>query len=102
MGRRLELQKRLEDVLGSRNVYYQPPEEIKMQYPAIVYHPAQHFQAYSNDRTYTFVKQYTITYIYRDADTGFIEDLIYAFPMIRHDRHFVVDNLYHDVFSLYF
>ena len=37
MGSRLELQSKLEELLGSRNVYYQPPESLKMKYPAIRY-----------------------------------------------------------------
>ena len=35
--RRLELHEILCTILGSRNVYFQPPESIKMNYPAIVY-----------------------------------------------------------------
>ena len=34
---RLEIQSMLENTLGSRNVYYQPPSSIKINYPAIVY-----------------------------------------------------------------
>lgn len=37
MANRLDLQALLEDLLGSRNVYYQPPESVKMNYPTIVY-----------------------------------------------------------------
>ena len=37
MGTRIELQSKLEELLGSRQVYYQPPETVKMEYPAIVY-----------------------------------------------------------------
>ena len=34
MASRLELQSKFEELLGSRNVYYQPPESIKMSYTA--------------------------------------------------------------------
>ena len=37
MADRLDLQGLLEELLESRNVYYKPPESIKMQYPAIRY-----------------------------------------------------------------
>jgi len=33
MGTRLELQNLLENILGSRNVYFQPPENLKLNYP---------------------------------------------------------------------
>lgn len=34
---RIDLQYLLENILGSRHVYFQPPETVKMNYPAIVY-----------------------------------------------------------------
>lgn len=37
MGTRLELQSKLVELLGSKHVYYQPPESVKIEYPAIVY-----------------------------------------------------------------
>ena len=37
MGSRIDLQSKLEDILGSRNVYFQPPENLKIKYPAIIY-----------------------------------------------------------------
>ena len=37
MASRLALQTKLEELLGSRHVYYQPPESLKMEYPAIRY-----------------------------------------------------------------
>ena len=37
MASRVDLQAKLEEILGSRNVYYKAPENIKMSYPAIIY-----------------------------------------------------------------
>ena len=37
MSSRTDLQKKLEEILGSRNVYFQPPTNTMIQYPAIVY-----------------------------------------------------------------
>ena len=37
MKNRLDLHKIFQDILGSKNVYFQPPESIKMKYPAIKY-----------------------------------------------------------------
>ena len=37
MASRLDLQSKLEKLLGNKNVYYQPPESLKMEYPAIRY-----------------------------------------------------------------
>ena len=35
MNRRIEFQKVLEDILGSKEVYFQKPTNISMKYPAI-------------------------------------------------------------------
>ena len=37
MNRRYELQAVLEGILGSGNVYFQPPENLKVRYDCIVY-----------------------------------------------------------------
>ena len=37
MASRLSLQTMLEEILGSRNVYYNPPASVRMEYDAIVY-----------------------------------------------------------------
>jgi len=37
MASRLTLHKTFEDILGSTNVYFQPPPTYKMRYPAIRY-----------------------------------------------------------------
>ena len=49
MAGRLELQSKLEELLGTRNVYYQPPESIKIGYPAIVYFKNNIVNRYAND-----------------------------------------------------
>ena len=38
MPNRMKLQEIFRNIIGSNQVYYQAPESIKMQYPAIVYH----------------------------------------------------------------
>ena len=37
MATREQLQTKLEELLKSRNVYYQPPATVRISYPAIVY-----------------------------------------------------------------
>lgn len=101
MASRLELQSLLEGLLGSRNVYYQPPESIKMQYPAIVYSKANIRTRHADDRKYLRNLSYEIIVIDRDADNPVI-DKILELPMSSFDRTYKSDNLYHDVLTLYF
>ena len=37
MTRRNELHEKFCDLLGSRNVYFQPPESVRLVYPCIIY-----------------------------------------------------------------
>lgn len=101
MATRLELQSKLEELLGSRNVYYQPPESIKLDYPAIVYHKNRVDVKHANDHAYTFRNSYTITVVDRKPDNPVIEKLL-QLPYCSYDTNFVSDNLEHDVLTLYY
>lgn len=99
MGNRLDLQTTLEGILGSRNVYFQPPASIKMKYPAIVYARKTVAVRRANDTIYSQLPEYELTLIDPDPDSEFIDKLL-QLPYCRFDRHFTSDNLNHDVFSI--
>lgn len=101
MASRLELQTMLEDILGSRNVYFQPPASIKMQYPAIVYSRSNIDNTNADDAMYTQNRSYEVTVIDANPDSSIV-DRLSRVPKCRFDRHFSSDNLNHDVFTLYF
>ena len=101
MANRLDLQKELETFLASRHVYYDPPESVKMEYPAIRYTKSDIATKFANDKAYINKKQYTITVIDRTPDNPVI-DRILKLPMCTWDRHYTADNLHHDVITLYY
>lgn len=101
MASRLELQTKLEELLGSRNVYFQPPESIKLKYPAIVYSRENIENDHANDGVYMQSLRYSITVIDANPDSE-IPLKISKLPLCRPDRHFKSDNLNHYVFTLYF
>lgn len=99
MGSRLDLQKKLEDILGSRQVYFQQPTNMK--YPAIVYELKTIDNDFANDTVYASRKGYNITLIDANPDSPFV-DILNSLPTSKHDRHFKNENLNHYVFTLYF
>ena len=101
MASRLELQTKLEELLGSRNVYYQPPESIVMKYPAIIYNKIKPDTKHANDKVYIKTNCYEIIVISRKPDNPVIS-MIENLPMCEWDRHYKADNLNHDVLTLYF
>lgn len=100
MADRLELHSVLQELLGSSNVYYQPPESIKMQYDAIRYSKKTIDSKYANDRKYSMIDCYEIIVISRLPDNPVIKKLL-SLPYCSYDRHYVADNLHHDVFTIY-
>jgi hypothetical protein len=101
MANRLDLQALLEDLLGSQNVYYQPPESVKMNYPAIVYALKDIENTFADNGVYLSNHKYLVTVIDKNPDSSFI-DIVAKLPTCQFVRHYKSDNLNHYVFTLYF
>lgn len=98
--RRVKVSQMLHSVLGSNNVYFDPPESVKMKYPAIVYTRAKIDTVNADNRKYIGYDRYEVTFIRKDADSDIV-DAILEFPYCEHVREFKASDLYHDVFTLY-
>ena len=101
MGRRSELQTRFETILGSRNVYFQPPPSLKMVYPCIVYSLDDIDVRRADDEAYKITKAYQVTVIDHDPDST-IPDEIIRLPKCAFVRAYRADNLNHWDFKLYY
>ncbi len=101
MSNRTELQTLLENLLGSRNVYFQPPESIKLAYPCIVYKLDKADSTFANDKPYSNSKRYSVTLIDKNPDNVFVDKLL-KLPMCSFDRTFSADNLNHYNFNIYY
>jgi len=101
MASRLKLQSKLEELLGSENVYYQPPESKKMEYPAIKYSKSNIRSTFANDAAYSSSCSYEIIVIDPKPDNPVI-DKILNLPYSNFNRHYKASNLNHDVIILYF
>ena len=101
MADRLDLQGLLEELLESRNVYYQPPESVKMQYPAIRYSKKNIQSVYANNSKYLMRDCYELIVISRKPDDPVIKKLL-ALPYCSYDRQYIADNLYHDTLTIYY
>lgn len=99
MGQRLQLQELLESI--TPNVYFQPPANVQMEYPCIVYARDTVNTLFAGNAPYRRTKRYQVTVIDRDPDSK-IPDEVAALPMCSFDRAFAASNLNHDVFRLFF
>lgn len=100
MKTRLDLQELLEELLGYKHVYYQPPESLKMEYPAIVYSKDDIETDYGDNLNYINHVRYEIIVIDKLPDNKVI-DKILQLPMSSFNRHYSSNNFNHDVLILY-
>ena len=98
---RLDLHEKLVEILGSRNVYFQPPSSLRLTYPCIVYKLQDIDEKFANDKLYIRKKRYIITIIDTNPDS-LIPDKIAQLPRTTFDRYYPADNLNHYVYLTYF
>lgn len=99
---RLELQSALQLCAGSQNkVYFQPPVNVQMTYPCIVYNYANDVTKWADDGRYFGRKKYDVTVIDRNPESVIPEN-VKKLPYCEIDRTYVTDNLYHFAFTIYF
>lgn len=102
MANRLQLQKDLVNLLGSKNVYYDPPETIKLQYPCFIYQSDIPYDVKANNRSYMYVKRYSITYVDTNPDNDMTVRLLTTFGHISAGNPYTSDGLHHYPFDIYY
>lgn len=101
MGSRQDLHTILLGILGSNNVYFQPPESIRLNYPCIIYHRRKIVSRHADNKPYLHRKAYGIILIESDPDSA-LPNQIADLETAQHEQFFTKDNLNHNIFSLYF
>lgn len=102
MASRLDLHEELCVLLGSRNVYFQPPESVKMKYDAIRYQLSGKNLRRANDKIYNSRNEYDGVVITIDPDTTIPDAILEHFEMCSFGRPYTADNLNHYPFTLYY
>lgn len=96
-----ELQAAFEELLGSRNVYYNPPESVKMSYDAIVFSRSNINNTFASDSVYVQLPPtFEVMVITRDPDAPIIEK-VSKLPHCRFTTSYVAGNLYHNRFTIH-
>lgn len=100
MATRLELQAKFEEILGSENVYFQPP--ARMSYPCIKYSLSGIATKRANNAIYNSINRYEVIVIDYDPDSTIHTKILDSFRMCSFDRSYKANNLNHFVLTLYF
>lgn len=97
---RLALDSVLRGIIGN-NLYFQPPENIKMGYPCIRYELMDINAQYADNHAYKYKKAYEVTIIDPNPDSPY-PDRVMVLPFCSFQRFYIADNLNHFVFKLYY
>ena len=98
MAPRLELQSLLETI--TEHVYFQPPTNVRLQYPCIKYSRDSDTSVFANNGNYHHTNRYMVTVIDRDPDSA-LPEAVRTLPMCTFDRFYTADDLNHDVFNIF-
>ncbi len=99
MAPRLELQSLFESL--TEYVYFQPPTNINVQFPCIIYERDGGKSEHAGNKMYLHTKQYQVTVIDRDPDSD-LPDQVIELPLCKFNSFYTADNLNHNVFTLFF
>ena len=83
------------------NVYYQTPENMKLKYPCIRYTRNKIDTEHADNQPYRITKGYSLTVMYTDPDYE-LTDKVAILPTASLETSYKSNNLYHDVFSIYY
>lgn len=104
LDRRLELDTRLRRILGSDNVYFEPPASLRMKYPCIRYSRSRIDTVHADNKVYLANRRYDIIAIYQDPDSDLADRILFNNEDLTfsNERRYVTDGLHHDVFTTTF
>lgn len=86
---------------GEDHCYFEPPNNMAIEYPCIVYHRSNGYDVFADNLHYMNSIRYTVTIIDEDPDSK-IPARLEKLPYCNSDRIFSSDNLSHFVYTLYY
>lgn len=93
----------LHELLGTftDNVYFQPPTNVELKYPCIVYKRDFAETEFADNAPYSRETRYMVTVIDRDPDSD-IPGKVADMPKSVFNRFFTFGDLNHDVYNVFF
>lgn len=96
---RVELQELLKEYCDT--VYFQPPSDIRINYPCIVYNRSTDYINRANNSLYMKEKLYRVTVMDKNPDSD-IADRLQELPWAVIISRDVIDNIYHTTLNIYY
>lgn len=100
--KRIDFHNLLKNLFGNTvAIYFQPPEDLKISYPCVVYEHYDMPIRHADNLNYLVHQKYKVTIIDKSPDSELV-DKITTLNGTKFNRHFVTNGLNHDVFIVYY
>lgn len=100
--RRIALHNELEALFGNKvHVYFQPPENINMEYPAVIYERYNINTKYADNCVFNNTTEYHVTIVDSDPDSLLV-DKMSKFRTAQFIRNYKTNGLNHDIFKIFY
>nr|DAY44676.1 MAG TPA: tail completion protein [Caudoviricetes sp.] len=90
----------LQQAVKHNRVYFQPPENLKIGYPAVVFHLSKIESYHASNAPYKGAKEYMVTLITKDPEPDAIDEIL-KIPYSSLDNTYISDGMNHFVFTIY-
>ena len=90
----------LQQAVNHNRVFFQPPENLKIGYPAVVFHLSKIEIDHASDVPYKGAKEYSVTLITKDPEPDVIDEIL-KIPYSSLDTTYISDGMNHFVFTVY-
>ena len=90
----------LQKAVDHNRVYFQPPENLKIGYPAVVFHLSKIKLDHADDVPYKGAREYSITLITKEPEPEVLDEII-KIPYTTLDTTYISDGMNHFVFTTY-
>lgn len=88
--------------LGIENVYFNPPESVRMKYPCVRFRRSGMSTTSANNSRYLILDRYDAVYITYEADDPMVHTIVRHFKHCRHVQQVIKDGLVDENYVLYY
>lgn len=101
MNRRLLLHQKLTEIPGVKQVYFNSPGNVRMEYPCIRYSITGKNVKFASNGRYIVRDRYLITVIDKNPESQIVE-FVDDLPFCSFDRNYTADGLSHFARTIFF
>lgn len=90
----------LRKAVHHNRVYFQPPENLKIGYPAVIFHLSKIKVDRADDAPYKGAREYSVTLITKEPEPEVLDEIL-KIPYTTLDTTYIADGMNHFVFTTY-